>query len=57
MSNAYLSVYLFDKRRFVLNIFLNISWEKPCAFFFDSTVFKHSFRMRAQIVSEGNVSF
>ena len=57
LSNAYLSVYLFDKRRFVLNIFHNIIWEKPCAFFFDSAVDAHRFRIGAQIVSEGNVSF
>ena len=56
-SNAYLSVYLFDKGRFVLDIFLNIIWIERCAFFFDSTVFTHCFWIGAQIISEGNMSF
>ena len=43
LSNAYLSVYLFNKGRFVLNIFLNVFWIEHRAFFFDSTVFTHCF--------------
>ena len=57
ISNANLSVYLFNKGRFVLDILLNIVWIERCAFFFDPTVCTHRFRIGAQIVPEGNVPF
>ena len=56
-SNACLPVNLLNKRRFVLDIFLNIIWVKCCPFFFDPAVRTHSVGMSAQIVSEGKVSF
>lgn len=41
----------------MFDIFLNIKWIERSAFFFNSTVFTHSFRMRTQIFTESNMPF